>query len=61
MFFINNFYCRQRQKNENEDICQETLKPCCYENCNHTLEKVQARMQGWTPENSEYQEQEQKI
>lgn len=45
MFFINNFFCRLRYRENEEDMCQNSCKKCCPENCEAIPERVQQRYQ----------------
>lgn len=45
LFFINNFFCSQRYRVNNEYFCTGLNKPCTSQNCNATPEKVLSKYQ----------------
>lgn len=45
MFFINNFFCHLRYREDEKDKCKNGCKICCPENCEAIPERVQQRYQ----------------
>lgn len=45
VFFINNLFCFNRQKVGEKNLCMETKEECALENCPHSLQAYQKRLE----------------